>query len=202
MPESVHLTDYPEPKEEFINEKLMDDMELVIEMTSMGRALRKDSKIKVRQPLSKLVIIPQDKAQTEFLKENIPVLKEELNIKEIVIDNNFRKYGSVTLKPNLVTLGQTYGNKLPRIIERLNEQEVVNALLEKGSYKFNIDDTLINITRASVFFEVKGSENYIGTFDEGSFAFLDTTITEDLKKEGIARENCAYNTEFKERGRL
>jgi len=71
------LHDYPEPKEEFINEKLMDDMELVIEMTSMGRALRKDSKIKVRQPLSKLVIIPQDKAQTEFLKENIPVLKED-----------------------------------------------------------------------------------------------------------------------------
>lgn len=188
MPESVHLTDYPKPKEDLIDEKLINDMEVVIDITSMGRALRKTSKIKVRQPLQKLVIIPSTSTNIDLLKENEQVLTEELNLKEIVIDSDYKKYGEVFLKPNLEILGQTYGNKLPEIIKHLNDPNVIEAILNNGSYEFTVADTLVKLTRAHVFVEVKGKDNYIGLFEQGNFVFLDTTLTEDLKKEGIARE--------------
>lgn len=188
MPESVHLTDYPKPNEEFIDRDLIDNMELVIEITSMGRSLRKDSKIKVRQPLSKLVVVLKNDLHKEFLKENIPVIKEELNVKEIVIENSIESYGEVNLKPNLVTLGQTYGNKLPKIVEHLKDESIINSLLRDGSAQVEVDGTPIRLSMGDVFVEVKGKGNYIGVFENGNFVFLDTTLTQELINEGTARE--------------
>ena len=188
VPESVHLTDYPKPKEELIDKELIENMEVVIETTSLGRSLRKDSQIKVRQPLAKLVVVLKDNKDTDFLKENIPVISEELNVKEVVLEDSFEKYGTVNLKPNLATLGQRYGNKLPKIIAELNREEVKKALINNGTAEFKIEDTTVKLSLGDVFVEVKGKENYIGTFNDGNFVFLDTTLTNDLIKEGIARE--------------
>ncbi|MFU2158101.1 isoleucine--tRNA ligase [Caldisericum sp. AR60] len=188
MPESVHLTDYPKPNETLIDQNLIENMELVIEITSMGRSLRKDSKIKVRQPLSKLVVVLNSDVHKEFVIENIPVIAEELNVKEIVLDNSIELYGEVNLKPNLPVLGQTYGNKLPKIVQNLSDQKVINALLKEGFAQIEVDNEPLRLTMGDVFVEVKGKNNYIGAFENGNFVFLDTTLTDDLIKEGISRE--------------
>jgi isoleucyl-tRNA synthetase len=187
-PVSVHLTDYPKPDESLIDEKLIDDMELVIEITSLGRSLRKNSGRKVRQPLQRLVVVLSNKDHEAFLKENIPVISEELNVKEVVLDNTIEPYGEVTLKPNLVTLGQTYGNKLPKIVEHLKDENVIKALLNVGFAQIEVDNTPIRLTMGDVFVEVKGKGTYIGTFENGNFVFLDTALTDELVKEGVARE--------------
>jgi len=187
-PESVHLTDYPKPDESLIDEKLIDDMELVIEITSLGRSLRKNSGRKVRQPLQRLVVVLSNKDHEAFLKENIPVISEELNVKEVVLDNTIEPYGEVTLKPNLVTLGQTYGNKLPKIVEYLKDENVIKALLNVGFAQIEVDNTPIRLTMGDVFVEVKGKGSYIGAFENGNFVFLDTALTDELVKEGVARE--------------
>jgi Isoleucyl-tRNA synthetase len=187
-PVSVHLTDYPKPDESLIDEKLIDDMELVIEITSLGRSLRKNSGRKVRQPLQRLVVVLSNKDHEVFLKENIPVISEELNVKEVVLDNTIEPYGEVTLKPNLVTLGQTYGNKLPKIVEHLKDENVIKALLNVGFAQIEVDNTPIRLTMGDVFVEVKGKGSYIGAFENGNFVFLDTALTDELVKEGVARE--------------
>jgi isoleucyl-tRNA synthetase len=183
--ESVHLTNYPSPRTELIDEKLISDTELVIDVTSIGRSLRKDSKIKVRQPLSKIILLAKSEDEKEIIKSQESIILEELNVKRIDFVDSIEPFVKVTLKPNLPVLGEKYGNKLPVIVKELAKSSVSDELLKNG--RVIIDDG-ITINGNEVLVEVVGNENFIGAFGNGRFILLDKTLTPELVEEGIARE--------------
>jgi isoleucyl-tRNA synthetase len=186
--ESVHLEDYPEPRLELIDESLINDMELIIDITSMGRGLRKDSKIKVRQPLEKLLVHLKDPAERKIIEDNALVLKEELNIKSIEFVDNVEKYCSIELKPNLPIMGEKYGNKIPEILKKIDDPQKAFEFVKKGKLGLELDDKIITLTLSDIFVLIKGKQNLMGTYNNGYFVFLDTTITNELALEGTARE--------------
>jgi isoleucyl-tRNA synthetase len=186
--ESVHLEDYPDPNEKLIDEKLIDNMELLINITSLGRSARKKSKIKVRQPLSKIVVYLKNPEEREVIAKNKEVIEEELNIKNVEIADNIFDYCVVSLKPNLPVLGKSYGKKLPLIARELNNPDKGLEFVETGKVMVNLGNETVELTKSEVLLDIEGKDNYIGVFDKGYFVFLDTALTDELIKEGTARE--------------
>lgn len=186
--ESIHLEDYPEPNLSLIDEKLINDMEIVIDITSMGRSLRKDSKIRVRQPLEKLLMYLKEPSQRKIIEENAPVIMEELNIKNIEFVNSIDKYCTLELKPNLPVMGEKYGNKIPHILKMIGKPENAREFVRNGQLNLKLDDEAITLNLSDILISIKGKQNFIGTYEDGHFVFLDTTITDELREEGVARE--------------
>ncbi len=186
--ESVHLEDYPKPNEELIDEKLINDMELLINVTSMGRAARKKSKIRVRQPLSELVVYVKNEDEKNVILRDKDVIEDELNVKNVEVTDDVSKFGTVVLKPNLPVLGRTYGKKLPLIAKALNNPEKGEEFVSEGKVTLDIDGEKIELSGNEVLVDVEGNGNYIGVVDKGYFVFLDTALTDELIMEGTARE--------------
>ena len=186
--ESVHLEDYPVPNEKLIDEKLINDMELLINVTSLGRAARKKSGIRVRQPLSKIVVYLKDLDERKVIVEHKTVIEEELNIKDVEIADNISNYCTVSLKPNLPVLGKSYGKKLPLIAKALNEEGKGFEFVETGKVSVNIGKETLELSKNEVLLDIEGKGNFIGLSDRGYFVFLDTALSDELMMEGAARE--------------
>jgi isoleucyl-tRNA synthetase len=163
-------------------------MEIVIDITSMGRSLRKDSKIRVRQPLEKLLMYLKEPSQRKIIEENAPVIMEELNIKNIEFVNSIDKYCTLELKPNLPVMGEKYGNKIPHILKMIGKPENAREFVRNGQLNLKLDDEAITLNLSDILISIKGKQNFIGTYEDGHFVFLDTTITDELREEGVARE--------------
>jgi isoleucyl-tRNA synthetase len=186
--ESVHLENYPDPIIELIDEKLMDDMELMIDITSMGRNLRKQSRLRVRQPLGKLLINLKNPSERKIIGENESVIMEELNIKSIEFVENIDEFCTLELKPDLPVMGEKYGNKIPAILKEIRDPAKALSFVKNGKLGINIEDESITLTMSDIIVSTKGKQNYISTYDNGYFVFLDTSLTNDLIREGNARE--------------
>lgn len=164
----------------------------------LGFRLRNMAKIKIRQPLSILYIKPKDFFERyALLYVDKKIILQELNIKRIILIgkygeeypevNDFRK---VTHKINFKTLGPKYKNLLQKIkahIEAMNTQKI-KALSDAGSYKFNLDEEDIIIEKGDVIFESKYRGHNILIEEQDTFVALDTTITPELRDEGIMRD--------------
>ena len=186
--ESVHLEDYPEPNVKYVDEKLIEDMELIINVTSLGRAARKISKIRVRQPLSKLVVYVENSEEKGIITKNSSVIKEELNVKDVELTDNISEYCAVILKPNLPVLGKKYGKNLPEIAKQLNNPEKGVEFVKTGKIMVDINGEEVELSGSDLVLELKNKGNYIAARDKGYFVFLDTTLTYALRGEGVARE--------------
>ncbi len=186
--ESVHLEDYPVPDEKFIDEKLISDMELLINITSLGHAARKKSKIRVRQPLSKIVVFTEKDEERSVIIENSNVIKEELNIKNVEVTDDVSKYCIINLKPNLPVLGKKYGKELPDISKQLSNPKKGIEFVREGKVIIELANENIELTSSEVIPDVEGKGDYVAIANKGYFVFLDTTISEGLRREGIARE--------------
>jgi len=186
--ESVHLEDYPMPDESLIDKRLIDDMETLLEIVSSGRNLRKESKIKVRQPLSRIIVLPRDINEKLLLSENDEVIKEELNVKSIEFVDSYEHYVDVSLKLNVAQVGERLGSKIPEILKLLQEGLYTKDFLTYGKISLEADGEPIELGRADCFVELKGKEHFIGNYENGHFVFLDTNLTSELLEEGAARE--------------
>ncbi len=202
--ESVHLADYPTSDETLINNALEEKMDKVRTLISLGRYIREENKIKVRQPLSKALISAKDKNQLANL---VSLIEEELNVKEVVFVEDLSEYMNFTIKPNFKEVGKILGSKIKDFAQALE------ALKLEDITKLNNNETL-NIKLANEDFEVTkemvdirslAKEGYNVATSANSLIILDTTLTEDLILEGIAREfiskvqnirkNLDYNVE-------
>ncbi|MBE5735200.1 MAG: isoleucine--tRNA ligase [Clostridiales bacterium] len=188
-PDSVHLCDYPTVDEKYIDEKLTSDMALTYKFTELGRSARNLSNIKIRQPLSKLYVTDGN-GKSNLSNDLLDQIKEELNVKEIVENENLDQFVNYSLKPNLRTLGPKYGKVLGAIREYLlnaDAREIMSAT-ENGTYTFTVADTEVVLTADDILSAVTQKEGFASA-TEGSLAIvLDTHITEELLIEGIARE--------------
>ncbi len=185
--ESVHLEDYPVVKEDLINEELEEKMDLVRSLISIGRMVREEAKIKVRQPLKEALI---DGKNEELLKDLIPLIKEELNVKEVLFVNDLGEYMNYTLKPNFKVVGKMLGAKIKDfgvLLESLSKEEI-SKLNNNLTIKVDLDGENIEVTRDMVDIRITSKEGFNVGMENNNFIILNTELTHELVLEGLARE--------------
>ena len=107
--ESVHLDNYPVLNEKYINIQIEEKMDLVRDLISLGRNAREEVKIKVRQPISEIIIDGKNK---ELIGDLTELIKEELNVKNVVFENDLTKYMTLNIKPNFKVCGKMFGKEI------------------------------------------------------------------------------------------
>ncbi|MAS34637.1 MAG: isoleucine--tRNA ligase [Anaerolineaceae bacterium] len=202
-PMSVHLATWPEYDNALIDSKVIRDMRLVQDLVSLGLAARNsagDSGIKVRQPLAQVRFAMRDAAEADVVTEYADLIKSELNVKDIGVVSGDAARGLVQvnyfLNPIPRLLGKKYGSDFKRLQSALRdgEQDAVRPYAEKllagENATVELDGDSFEVTPEEVEVKVtqEVSEGYAVAEDNGYMAVLDTTLTEDLIHEGMARE--------------
>jgi isoleucyl-tRNA synthetase len=188
--ESVHLAEFPKHDESFIDVSLERKMENAQTITSLVLSLRAKEKIKVRQPLQKIMIPVLDTTQKEEIRAVSDLIKHEVNVKEIELLDDASGILVKQIKPNFKTLGPKFGRDMKSIsnaIQNFSQEDIIK--IEKdGNLSINIDEKSINLDVTDVEISSKDIEGWLVANANGLTVALDVTISEDLRKEGVARE--------------
>ena len=183
---SVHLEDFPKVDEELLSKDLEQRMELVRDICSLGRNAREDAAIKVRQPLNFMILPLVDEAVIEDFES---IIKEELNIKEIVYKDDMTEYMDYIVKPNFKVVGKIFGPKMKDFQEAVSKLNIndVNKI-KAGYFKMNFLGEEIDVTEDMILTTLKNKKGYCAASNGKTSIVLDTSLTEDLILEGLARE--------------
>ena len=188
--ESVHLANFPTPDETFINASLERKMENAQTISSLVLSLRAKEKIKVRQPLQKIMIPVLDATQKEEIEAVSDLIKHEVNVKEIELLDDASGVLVKQIKPNFKTLGPKFGRDMKSIsnaIQNFSQDDIIK--IEKdGNLSINIDEKIIHLDITDVEISSKDIEGWLVANANGLTVALDVTITEELRKEGVGRE--------------
>ena len=186
-PESIHLCDFPAVEERFIDKELEQNMQEVLSTVGMGRACRNDAAIKNRQPISKMYL----KADFTLSDFYVDIIKEELNVKEVVFTDDVRDFTSYTFKPQLRTVGPKYGKQLGGIqkaLAALDGNAAMEELNGSGRLVFDIDGVTVELTKDDLLIDMARKEGYVSQEDNRMTVVLDTNLTEELIEEGFVYE--------------
>ncbi|SHE98082.1 Isoleucyl-tRNA synthetase [Tissierella praeacuta DSM 18095] len=186
--ESVHLAYYPKVNEELIDKKIEEKMDLVRNLVGLGRASRESVKIKVRQPLKEVVI---DGKYEEQIKDLVPLIMEELNVKEVVFEKDLSQFMNYSLKPNFKVAGSILGKKIKsfgKALNELNARDTVERLEAGEKIVLNLDGEDTEIEKDYVLVTIESKEGFDVAMENNLFVILDTTLTPELINEGYARE--------------
>ena len=185
-PESVHLCYWPEVNDKEIDLQLEKEMDLAYKIVKLGRSARNSENIKNRQPLSKMLI------SVDTLPEYYGnIVKDELNVKEVVLGADMSEYVNFEIKPNLPVLGKEYGRLIPKIKEELakmNQMDLANKVKAGKVETIFVDDTEIALDSNNLLITMQGKEGYAFAGEGEVGVVLDTIITPELKEEGYLRE--------------
>ena len=183
---SVHLADYPKFDKSMVDNKIETKMDLVRDLISLGRNAREDAKIKVRQPISEVVL---DSKVKKTIKELESLIYEELNVKEIKYVEDLSTYMTFTIKPNFKVCGPIFGKNIKELSDKLNslDQESIIKLSNGENVTITLDKEY-DVTPEMVDIRIESKEGFNAASSMGKFIILDTTLTKDLINEGIARE--------------
>ncbi len=181
--ESVHLSSFPKYDEKYINSEIENRMDLVRNLISLGRNAREEVKIKVRQPISKVIFDGKNKDTLNGLEE---LIKEELNVKELVFADDLNQFMNFTIRPNYKNAGSVIGKDMKSFQEFLNNlsSEDKEKALNHENIKFND----LEITSDLIDVKIDSKEGFDVAMENNNFVILDTTLTDSLIKEGVARE--------------
>jgi isoleucyl-tRNA synthetase len=185
--ESVHLADYPVSNEKYINDSIENRMDLVRELISLGRNIREEVKIKVRQPMSEALI---DGKNQKMIEDLVPLIEEELNVKKVSFITDLENYMNFIVKPNFKEVGKVFGPKIKAFGEQLLElsSEQVNDLQNGNTINMTIEGEIFEVTESMVDIRTSSKEGFDVATLNSNFIILNTELTEDLVLEGIARE--------------
>lgn len=191
-PESVHLADYPEPDEAWIDRRLLADTALLMETVSLGRAARRSAGMRVRQPLSELLV--RISGQGDGLHRFQDELRDELNVKAVRFISGADELVEHRFKPNLPVVGRKYGRLVPRITAALGALEGESAAaaarrVESGQpLELRVDGEALQLEPAEVLMTTTSPQGYAIAEENGVLVALNTSLTPDLVLEGQARD--------------
>lgn len=186
-PESVHMCDFPVLNTRKIDTDLERDMDRVLEWVSLGRAARNNAQLKIRQPLSEMIVVGPEPLSEELAS----LVRDELNVKALSFEEDDRRLIDFTFKPQLRTLGRVMGGDLPKarpLIEALPGRKTMDALDAQGKIELDVDGTLYTLTAEDLLAEEVPMTGFAveGTGDVK--VALVTELTESLIEEGLVRE--------------
>lgn len=188
--DSVHLADFPEYADNFVDKSLESRMEKAQTISSLVLSLRKKEMIKVRQPLQKVMIPVLDAKQKAEIEAVSDLIKAEVNVKEIELLDDASGVLVKQIKPNFKALGPRFGKDMGLISKEIQNfsQEQINELDKNGSLDIVISGKSINLTSEDVEISSQDIEGWLVANANGITVALDITISDELRKEGVARE--------------
>jgi isoleucyl-tRNA synthetase len=194
VPESVHLARWPTASDALIDDQLVKDMQVTMRVVSLGRAARKTSGMRVRQPLGEVWVRVANPGEVGGVQRFESEVRDELNIKSVRYLDASTDFVDYQCKPNLRSVGKKYGKLVPALTAALREMSAeearaaahaieasqpVRVVVEGQPYELLPDEVLI---------ETSSPEGYAVAEGEGTLVALNTTLTEELRREGVARE--------------
>ncbi|MDA0323591.1 MAG: isoleucine--tRNA ligase [Verrucomicrobia bacterium] len=190
MPDSVHLCDFPATDPARRDNELEEQMAGVMSVVGMGRLLRAEHNLKVRQPLPALHVVCRDSAQLDRIRVVKELVMDELNVKDMVFDQNESALVSFSAKANFRTLGPKLGGNVKQAAAKLEELDsaALEALLGGESLSIEIEGNAIQLTAEDVVIERHAHAELVVTSEGNMVVALDTTISDGLRAEGLARE--------------
>ncbi len=186
-PESIHLCDFPEVKEEMIDKELEKDMAEVLDIVVLGRAARNASGIKNRQPIGEM-FVKADSELNVFYKQ---IIEEELNVKNVEFKDDVSEFAGYTFKPQLRILGPKYGKQLGQISKALagiDGSAAKKQLDTEGVLTITLNDGKIDLAPEELLITTTQKEGFVSQEDRGVTVVLDTNLTPELIEEGFVRE--------------
>lgn len=186
-PISVHLADFPTADEAWIDPALEDNMEVVLEVVTLGRAARNAANIKNRQPVGQMYVKVAHELPDFFVK----IIEDELNIKEVIFRDDMSDFLAYHVKPNFHVLGPKVGKQMGAVKKALEASDgaaVKDALAGDGSYTLHLPDGDVTVTAEDVEVTVSQRDGYNCQSYGGVTVALSTTLTEALIEEGFVRE--------------
>ena len=204
-PLSVHLCDWPQVQEDLIDEQLTNETHLVMRIVGLGRSAREKAQIKVRQPLNALYVRVPTLGEEEALLRLSEQVLEELNIKRLELLANDSDMLGYTLKPQVKVLGPKYGPLVQKILARFKvldthgTNEAAKLLNETGSLNFTIDGQQVELTSDEVEVIATARPGFVTAEERGYIVALETTITPQLREEGLVRDLTHYVQDMRKR---
>ncbi len=186
-PESIHLCDFPEADDAFIDAELEKAMAEVTDIVVLGRACRNTSGLKSRQPLNAIYV----KAETELKEFYKDIIKTELNIKNVEFVDDISGFASYSFKPQLKTLGRRFGkdiNTVRDILANIDGGKAMAELNEKGTVTIEVNGVDEALTAEDLLIETVKSDDYVTDSDGALTVVLETKLTDELIEEGYVRE--------------
>ena len=187
-PESVHLCDFPEVLTSFVDKDLENNMDVVLSVVTIGRAARASAAVKNRQPLATMFV----QADATLEEAYIDIIRDELNVKDVVFTDSVREFTTYTFRPQLRTVGPKYGKHLGFIkstLEGLEGNNAMDTLKAEGALVFTAPDgSEIRLAEEDLLIDMVKKEGFESAADRGVTVVLDTRLTPALIEEGIVRE--------------
>ncbi len=190
-PLSVHMATWPDPVAERRDDNLIEEFDVVQRVVYLGRSARESSKVRVRQPLSRLLVrVPTDAAAKAAEKHRAQIL-EELNVKELEFIARDAQLVTYRVKPNLPRIGKRLGKLIPVVRQALNDADggaIARAVAAGENFDVVLPDQTLTFEPEDVLLETESAEGYSSAEEQGFLVALDTALSESLVREGLARE--------------
>jgi len=190
-PTSVHMAKWPQSSPERLDRKLLEETAVVQRVVGLGRAARNESKLKVRQPLSRILVRVPDKDSEAAVRRHEAQLREELNVKAVELLEADAELVSYRIKPNLPLIGKRDGKLIPVVRAWLAKQDgdVVAAAINRGeNQSIPFGDQTVELEPEAFLVESASAEGFACAEEAGYLVGLDTKLSEELIREGLARE--------------
>ncbi len=186
--ESVHLSFFPKADRDLIDARVEERMDLVRSIVALGRGIREKERIKVRQPLTGILV---DGKYQSLIEDLVPLIEEELNIKGVRFENDLGEYMDYSLKPNFKVAGPVLGGNIKAFaaaLARADARTLIDELEAKGRVIMELNGSDVKIEKDYVDIRIDAKEGFKVSMEGNIFVILDTGLNEELVDEGYARE--------------
>ena len=193
QPESVHLCDYPDAEDEiyqYRDENLEQKMAMVLRIVNLGRSLRNESAIKIRQPLSEIVIYSRQEKNAKLIEGMENLIKDELNVKNIRFTTDYAAIFVKKANPVFKNIGPKFGKLVNRATQQIRSftEAEIDQIEQQGRFQLLIDDNSTEITKNDIVIQTENRAGYVVEQDEEIAIALNIILTDPLINEGLARE--------------
>ncbi len=189
-PSSVHHNDWPVADASLVDGVLERDMALVLTVSSLGRAVRSSAGVKLRQPLHEAKVVSSVEA-VERLRPFVDLIKEELNVRNVVLSSEEGELVARELNPLPSVLGKKYGRLFPEVraaVSRLDADEASDALTKGLPIEVSVGGKVMSLLPGEVEVRTRPREGYRSEHDKGIVVGLNMTLSEELAEEGLAKD--------------
>jgi isoleucyl-tRNA synthetase len=190
--ESVHLCDFPQVDEALVDEQLSDEMEGLLDLVTLGSAARNSMKIKVRQPLAEIKVQPSNERERRAVLRFADQISEELNLKKVTLHESTNGILlKQDVKPNMKTLGHKFASRVREVVAALaaaDPAEVAAKVQAGQAVELNCSGETVVLDPGDILVQMSAPTDWAGAVNRDTQVLIDCRITEELKREGLARE--------------